>query len=259
MSGRFRFRSLLGSALACSAFAPAAMGQTTTPPAPQPAQRGPAAPSAQPAPAAPAAPRPAPAPAPATAAFPPVPTAAAPAPAAPPPAAAAAQVVRKARVSFDADEPGAVLEADHADQGKVPWYVVCEAPCTRVVATNGTFRVSGPGFHASRPFMLPDDKNDARVTAEMESSSLAVPMVLTVIGGTIASAGLLTMVGGAVQEQEHHNGEKALVAGGIIGGVGAVIGGIGVVMLLVESQHTESRAHVAKPFEPRLDARGVVF
>jgi hypothetical protein len=168
-------------------------------------------------------------------------------------------VVRKARVSFDADEPGAVLEADHTDQGKVPWYVVCETPCSRVVGTGGTFRVAGPGFHSSRPFMLPEDKNDVRVTAEMESSSLAVPMALTIIGGAIASAGLLTMLGGWAQEQEHHNGEKAIVVGGIAGGVGTVIGGIGVVMLLVKSQQTESKAHVAKPFEPGLEPRGLVF
>jgi hypothetical protein len=168
-------------------------------------------------------------------------------------------VVRKARVSFDANEQGAVLEADHTDEGKVPWYVVCETPCSRVVSAGGMFRVSGPSFHSSRPFMLPEDKNDVRVTAEMESSSLAAPMALTIIGGAIASAGLLTMLGGWAQEQEHRNGEKAVAIGGIIAGAGTVIGGIGVVMLLVKTQHTESRAHVARPFEPGLDARGLVF
>jgi len=148
-------------------------------------------------------------------------------------------------VNFNADEPGAVLESDATPDGKsAPWYVLCEAPCTQNVYVDGSFRVSGPGYHPSRAFRIPDDQPRAAVTAEMQTSSIALPMALTIVGGAIATVGLGILAGGVAKEEDNRDGEPLIISGGIVGGAGAVIGIVGVVMLLVQTQHTESRAHV---------------
>jgi hypothetical protein len=44
---------------------------------------------------------------------------------------------------------------------------------------------------------------------------------------------------------DNRKGETLIISGAAVGGGGAIIGTIGVVMLLVKSQNTESKAHVA--------------
>jgi hypothetical protein len=139
-----------------------------------------------------------------------------------------------------------VLESDATAEGETaPWYVVCEAPCTRTLPIDGSYRVAGSGYHSSRPFRLPDDRSAVAVSAEMQDSSVAAPMALTIVGGVIASVGLLMIAGGAAREVDNRNGETLIISGAAVGGGGAIIGTIGVVMLLVKSQNTESKAHVA--------------
>jgi hypothetical protein len=235
--------SLLASALGI-VFTSNALAQTATPPASLPPQ----------APAPPAAPAPAPTtPAPSTAAFP----AAASAPAAPPPApgpspAAAAPAPRRtAVVRFNSDEPGAVLESDTTSDGRsVAWYVVCEAPCTSRVDQGASFRVGGYGFHDSRLFRLPQERSEFAVAAEMERSSIAFPMAITIVGGVVASIGGSMVLSGWAEEQDYRDGEDLITTGSIVGGVGLLVATVGVVMLIVDSQHNESRAHVAKRLQP---------
>jgi len=62
------------------------------------------------------------------------------------------------------------------------------------------------------------------------------------------------MVLGAISaEEQNRDGEELLVPGAIVGGVGTLIATVGVIMLLVDAQHSESRAHVAQT------ARGIAF
>ncbi len=259
MSARIRVPSLLLSVVLPLAWASNALAQTAPPPSSWGAQPTPKAPSAQPAAPAPTVTPAAPAPsAPATAAFPTTaPHDAAAAPATPPsfaPPPAAAPITRQARVRFNANEPGAVLESDATPDGRsAGWYVVCEAPCTGTVSKEGSFRVGGAGYHASRVFRLPEERNEFKVDAEMESSSVAVPMAITIVGGVIASAGGMMLLGGLVAEENHRDGEELILPGAIIGGAGAVIATIGVLMLVIDAQHDESKAHVAKA------ARGITF
>jgi hypothetical protein len=158
---------------------------------------------------------------------------------------------RTAVVRFRSDEPGAVLESDMTSDGKsVPWYVVCEAPCTSTVDKSGSFRVGGYGFHDSRLFRLPQERTEFAVDAEMERSSIAFPMAITIVGGVVAGIGGTMVLGGLSEEQNYRDGEDLITSGSIVGGVGLLVATIGVVMLIVESQHQESRAHVAKRLEP---------
>ena len=107
-------------------------------------------------------------------------------------------------------------------------------------------RVGGWGYHPSRPLRVPDGRAELAVDAEMEHSSLALPIALTVSGGTIASFGGLLVLGGFSEEQQHRDGQDYIVAGSIIGGTGLVVAMVGIVILLVESQDTESRTPLAE-------------
>jgi len=84
----------------------------------------------------------------------------------------------------------------------------------------------------------------------MERSSIAFPMAITIVGGVVASIGGTMVLGGLSEEQNYRDGEDLITSGSVVGGVGLLVATIGVVMLIVESQHKESRAHVAKRLEP---------
>ncbi|HEX6273820.1 MAG TPA: hypothetical protein VFZ53_12315 [Polyangiaceae bacterium] len=166
---------------------------------------------------------------------------------------------------FEADEPGALLESDTTADGKpVAWYVVCEAPCARSVSASGSYRVGGYGFHDSRVFRLPDDRAELSVEAEMESSSIAFPMALTIVGGVFASVGGMLALVGLSEEEQHRDGEDLIISGAVVGGAGFLVASVGVVMLLVDAENDESRARVAKrtlelPGGLALEPRGVTF
>jgi hypothetical protein len=242
MGGEIGFRFLVRSALLALAWAPEAAAQTSATPAsgrPPPPSVAP-----PPAPAAPAASATAAFPAAAPTAPPPVSASAAPASS---PAPAAAPARRVAVVRFAADERGALLESDSTADGRnVPWYVVCEAPCTRAVSTSGSFRVGGYGFHSSRLFRLPEDRNEIAINAEMERSSIALPMAVTIVGGVIAGVGGSMLLGGLAAEEQHRDGEDLIVTGSIVSGAGLFVATVGVILLLVNAEHDESRAHVAE-------------
>jgi hypothetical protein len=172
-------------------------------------------------------------------------------------------------VSFQADNPGAVLESDAATDGKTsPWYVVCQSPCEKEVLASGNFRVAGPGFYPSRQFVLPDGRDRVVVNAEMKESSVALPITLTIVGyGLFSVVAPIFVIVGAVQEAQRDDGTGMFVAGGVSALTGAVMGTTGLVMLIVHAQDKESKAFVAKKQPPRialpgglaLDQRGVVF
>ena len=126
-------------------------------------------------------------------------------------------------------------------------------PCSGTVSTSGAFRVAGYGFHPSRLFRLPDDRAQIAIDAEMENSSIALPMAITIVGGVVASIGGMMVLGAISAEEQNRDGEELLVPGAIVGGAGTLIATIGVIMLIVDAQHSESRAHVAKT------ARGISF
>jgi hypothetical protein len=267
MGARIRCPSLVASFLISAAWASTARAQTAPPPSSWGTQSGQKTPAAQPAappppaaaPSAPAAPAPA-APAPATASFPATTTTEiAPAPAPPTPITPAPTPgpaeQRQARVRFNANEPGAVLESDVTPDGKpAAWYVVCEAPCTGMVSKSGAFRVGGAGYHPSRLFRLPEERSDFKIDAEMETSSIAVPMAVTIVGGVIASAGgFMLLAAYAEDQQTFRNTDDLVIPGAITAGTGTVIATVGVLMLIVDAQHDESKARVAEA------ARGFTF
>jgi hypothetical protein len=230
-------------AWASNAWAQTAPAATATAPAP--------APSVPPA-TAPTAPTPAER---ATAAFPPASETtpyAAPAAA---PAAPAPAVPRQARVRFNANEPGAVLESDVTADGRpAQWYVVCEAPCTSTVSKSGAFRVGGRGYHQSRVFRLPEERSEFKIDGEMEDSSIALPMAITIVGGVIASAGSMMLLAAYAEDQQTFRDADDLgVPGAIVAGSGALIATVGVIMLVIDAQHDESKARVAEA------ARGFTF
>jgi hypothetical protein len=172
-----------------------------------------------------------------------------------PPPAAAPVTVRQARVRFNANEPGAVLESDVTPDGRSSaWYVVCEAPCTGTVSKDGAFRVGGAGYHQSRVFRLPEERNEFKIDGDMETSSIAVPMAITIVGGVIASAGGMMLLAAYSEDQQtFRDTDDLVIPGAIVAGTGTVLATVGVLMLVIDAQHDESKARVAKA------ARGVTF
>jgi hypothetical protein len=161
------------------------------------------------------------------------------------PVASATEGVRKATVLFEADAPGAVLEADASTNGKTsPWRSVCETPCeTQVVATQ-RFRVAGEGYYPSPSFTLPDGRSSVAIDAEMRSSSIAFPRAVCIVGGSMFLLGNVLLALGNYQYGEGEDHE-ALQVSGLIGlSAGALIGGTGVVMLLVHARNKQSAVHV---------------
>ena len=223
------------------------------------AQTAPAATAPAPSPSVPTAPAPAtPTPAErATAAFPPASQETTPyaAPAAGPATTPAPAVPRQARVRFNANEPGAVLESDVTADGRpAQWYVVCEAPCTSTVSKSGAFRVGGRGYHQSRVFRLPEERSEFKIDGEMEDSSIALPMAITIVGGVIASAGSMMLLAAYAEDQQtFRDADDLVVPGAIVAGSGALIATVGVIMLVIDAQHDESKARVAEA------ARGFTF
>jgi hypothetical protein len=80
----------------------------------------------------------------------------------------------------------------------------------------------------------------------MESSSIALPMAITIVGGVIAGVGGTLLLGGLAAEEQNRDGEELIVPGAIVGGVGTLIATVGVIMLLVDAENDESRVRVAQ-------------
>jgi hypothetical protein len=161
------------------------------------------------------------------------------------PVSPATNAVRKATVVFEADAPGAVLEADASTAGKTwPWRSVCEAPCDAQVVATQTFRIAGQGYYPSPSFTLPARGSTVAIDAEMKSSSIAFPRAVCIVGGSMFLLGNVLLALGNYQYQEGEDHE-ALQVSGLIGlAGGALIGGTGVVMLLIHSRNKQSVVHV---------------
>jgi len=228
--------------------------------------------------AVPAPPAPAPAPVAPAAVLPPAPTAPAGAAAAPVPPiapvapAAAAKVSAPphvATVTFQADDPDAVLESDWSPTGpSAPWYVVCRAPCELEVSADSLFRASGPDLYESMPFRLPSGRDHVVVQGEMEGRSVAAPVLMTVVGaGLFAFIGPVVLLVGVDQQERHGTGGAAIAVGGTLMLGGGVLATVGVISLIIKSQHRQSRVQFAGRAEPHLalpgglglEARGLTF
>jgi hypothetical protein len=173
---------------------------------------------------------------------------------------------RTALVGFQAPGHEARLETNMRPDGSSDeWHVVCVAPCTRRVPSDGTFRAAGSDFDASRPFRLPQDRERLVVTSQLgpKRHSRVVPILMTVLGWTsFGLVGPMLFVGGALQ------GNDAMALGGAaltLGG--AVAGTAGIVLLVVSSHGKQSTVSIARGAAPSvelfrgigLDARGLTF
>lgn len=173
---------------------------------------------------------------------------------------------RTAVVEFRADRPGAVLESDWAPNNAVsPWYMLCAAPCRQNVVADARLRVAGPGMYASRIFKLPLGQPYVRVTATMESRSIAGGVALLAVGYALLGVTSPALVGGGLARD--HGGTPLIVSGIAVGVAGAVAGGIGLMLMVRRAQYKESRVRTARASAPRLalpgglalEPRGITF
>jgi hypothetical protein len=154
--------------------------------------------------------------------------------------------VRLARVVFEPREEDAVLESEPADDDPTTtWERACEGPCDKLLPAGRRFRVAGPDYFPSRPFVLPELREKVVIEAEMKSSSVATPRALRIFGGSLFSLGSLYFVIG-VPGLLNDGYPEMLAAGAVTMTVGAVLAGTGVIMLLSRGEAQESKARAAK-------------
>jgi hypothetical protein len=120
--------------------------------------------------------------------------------------------------------PGMVLQAtDTWANWHTYWtsrMVVCAAPCTAVVPSDGTYRIVGEAMPPSAPFTLP--LRD-RVRLEVGRGSRALHDtggVLLLVGGVTALVGAMILAGSGKTTDTDVGGLVTLGAGGVMMGVG---------------------------------------
>jgi hypothetical protein len=147
-----------------------------------------------------------------------------------------------------------VLESDWSPSGgNVPLYMICSTPCETRVSADAHYRVAGPGLYDSTIFGLPPGRERVSVKAEMETKSVAGPVLLLVLGGTAFSiVGPILLVAGVEANRRHKDGDGLIVSGAVVTGSGAVLGLIGLVSLVLKASRSESKVHVARAAVPAL-------
>jgi hypothetical protein len=164
---------------------------------------------------------------------------------------------RVATVVFEADHPDAVLESDWSAHGRVPMYMICSTPCEMRVSGDARYRVAGPGLYESTLFALPPDRERVSVKAEMESKSVAGPVLMLVLGGTaFAIVGPILLIAGVEADRRHKDGKGLIISGAVVSLGGAALGLVGLVSLVIKSSHRESKVHIARAARPSLALPG---
>lgn len=121
------------------------------------------------------------------------------------------------------------------------WARLCFAPCQRQVDPRPAYRIGGPKVLPSEPFYLPQKPQvslDAEVSTKGGRAGWAV---LTIGGGTLALAGSIVVMTGAIIEaaeddladgDDDADGTSVMVVGGLMLGGGAAMGIIGLLNLV---------------------------
>lgn len=125
--------------------------------------------------------------------------------------------------------------------GPKEWRPICSTPCNATVFGQGTYRVSGDGIRASKPFVLarPEGRNALWVDG---ASSVARAGSLGLIGGGAAAVG----VGVFLVFAGAFGGSKDLAIGGVAtAGAGLVALVAGVVWLAVTGRTTVEQRDLA--------------
>jgi hypothetical protein len=172
---------------------------------------------------------------------------------------------RTALVGFQTTGHRARLETKTLADGSTSpeWHVVCEAPCTRSLSLDGTFRTAGDGFAPSEPFQLPKNKEHLTVTSHLEKNRAArtVPIVLIATG--LFSFAVVAPILLIAETESVLLSDQSTTAAPPTGAAVFLLGGlavatVGVVWLLVVSGEKRSVVNVASRPAPRLELPGGV-
>jgi hypothetical protein len=148
-----------------------------------------------------------------------------------------------ARVHIESDRP---VSLERHVSGRV-WTFVCAAPCDADVPISQEYRIGGSGVRSSRGFNLAARAGE-HVTLDVTTSStggFAGGIVLTSLGGLTMVVGLMLVLVGSAQADEHrtfgstatgsslytNDGSANITGGEIALGVGAAAMLLGIIMI----------------------------
>jgi len=98
------------------------------------------------------------------------------------------------------------------------WEIACKGECDRALDVDGTYRMSGAGIRASKPFQLAAENGNVVLDFQKRSSrGFSAGVALTVTGATFLATGLAVGIGSLF---------LAMNAGGFADGVIAAVGGL---------------------------------
>lgn len=99
---------------------------------------------------------------------------------------------------------------------------VCSGACDRPLASDGVYRVDGPGLRASKAFRLPEGHVTYRVS-RASGLGFAGGLAMVIVGGAAFVNGIGFVILGAEWQGVYSNASDYLVAGGVLMGAGAAL------------------------------------